>query len=118
MIRYMGSVIKSLSKERYKTVKSLCHNGFGVSKNHSHSVVNLHKKILKDAGLEHIRFHDLRHTYAVNSLKSGDDIKTVQENLGHQTAAFTLDVYAHATNSMKHESANRMDQYIHNVTKP
>ena len=37
MIRYMGSVIKSLSKERYKTVKSLCHNGFGVSKNHSHS---------------------------------------------------------------------------------
>lgn len=31
----MGSVIKSLSKERYKTVKSLCHNGFGVSKNHS-----------------------------------------------------------------------------------
>ena len=85
---------------------------------HPDSVVNLHKKILKDAGLEHIRFHDLRHTYAVNSLKSGDDIKTVQENLGHQTAAFTLDVYAHATNSMKHESANRMDQYIHNVTKP
>ena len=39
MIRYMGSVIKSLSKERYKTVKSLCHNGFGVSKNHSHSIV-------------------------------------------------------------------------------
>ena len=34
----MGSVIKSLSKERYKTVKSLCHNGFGVSKNHSHSL--------------------------------------------------------------------------------
>ena len=85
---------------------------------HPDSVVNLHKKILKDAGLEHIRFHDLRHTYAVNSLKSGDDIKTVQENLGHQTAAFTLDVYAHATNIMKHESANRMDQYIHNVTKP
>ena len=85
---------------------------------HPDSVVNLHKKILKDAGLEHIRFHDLRHTYAVNSLKSGDDIKTVQENLGHQTAAFTLDVYAHATSSMKHESANRMDQYIHNVTEP
>lgn len=41
MIRYMGSVIKSLSKERYKTVKSLCHNGFGVSKNHSHSMVEV-----------------------------------------------------------------------------
>ena len=45
MIRYMGSVIKSLSKERYKTVKSLCHNGFGVSKNHSHSVLNISSPI-------------------------------------------------------------------------
>ena len=38
MIRPMGSVIKSLSKERYKTAKSLCRNGFGVSKTHSHSL--------------------------------------------------------------------------------
>ena len=76
------------------------------------------KKVMRRLHLDATRFHDLRHTYAVNSLRSGDDIKTVQENLGHQTAAFTLDVYAHATSSMKHESANRMDQYIHNVTKP
>ena len=76
------------------------------------------KKVMRRLHLDETRFHDLRHTFAVNSLKSGDDIKTVQENLGHQTAAFTLDVYAHATSSMKHESANRMDQYIHNVTKP
>lgn len=75
------------------------------------------KKIVRRLHLDATRFHDLRHTYAVNSLKSGDDIKTVQENLGHQTAAFTPDVYAHATNSMKRESANRMDQYIHSVTK-
>lgn len=75
------------------------------------------KKIVRRLHLDATRFHDLRHTYAVNSLKSGDDIKTVQENLGHQTAAFTLDVYAHATNSTKRESANRMDQYIHSVTK-
>jgi len=76
------------------------------------------KKVMRRLHLDATRFHDLRHTYAVNRLKSGDDIKAVQENLGHQTAAFTLDVYAHATSSMKHASANRMDQYIHNVTKP
>lgn len=35
-------------------------------------------------------------TYAVLSLQNGDDIKTVQGNLGHATAAFTLDVYGHA----------------------
>lgn len=35
------------------------------------SVVNLHKKILKDAGLPHIRFHDLRHTFATLALQMG-----------------------------------------------
>jgi len=75
------------------------------------------KKVVKKLKLDEVRFHDLRHTFAVNSIKSGDDIKTVQENLGHHTAAFTLDTYAHVTSGMKHESANRMDKYIHSVTK-
>ena len=43
------------------------------------------------SGVPDVRFHDMRHSYAVASLRSGDDIKTVQENLGHATAAFTLD---------------------------
>ena len=72
--------------------------------------------LLKKLGLRHIRFHDLRHTFAVNSLKAGDDIKTVQENLVHHTAAFTLDVYAHVTSGMKQESANRMEKYLQSVT--
>ena len=39
-------------------------------------------------------------------------IKTVQDNLGHATAAFTLDVYGHVTQQMKQESANRMEQFF------
>ena len=70
------------------------------------------KRIMKKIGLEDLRFHDLRHTYAVNSLRAGDDIKTVQENLGHATASFTLSTYAHSTPGMKKESANRMGQFI------
>lgn len=61
--------------------------------------------------------HDLRHTYAVLSLLAGDDPKTLQENLGHATAAFTLDRYAHVTEQMRRNSANRMQQYINNMTK-
>ena len=57
------------------------------------------------------RFHDLRHTYAVMSLQAGDDPKTVQNNLGHATAAFTLDVYAHVTEDMTKKSAERMQLY-------
>ena len=57
---------------------------------------NLHKKILKDAGLEHIRFHDLRHTFATLALQNGVDVKTVSSMLGHYDAGFTLRTYTHA----------------------
>ena len=66
-------------------------------------------------GAPDARVHDLRHTYAVLSLQNGDDIKTVQENLGHASAAFTLDVYGHVSDRMKKESANRMEEYIRNL---
>jgi integrase len=82
----------------------------------NYTVYKAFKKVVRDLGLDSVRFHDLRHTYAVNSLKAGDDIKTVQGNLGHHTAAFTLDVYGHVTSGMRHASASRMDQYIHSVT--
>lgn len=74
------------------------------------------KRVMKKIGMSDMRFHDLRHTYAVNSLKAGDDIKTLQENLGHATAAFTLSTYAHATPNMKQECARRMDSFIHSIT--
>lgn len=71
--------------------------------------------VVSAAGLQPIRFHDLRHTYAVNAIRSGDDIKTIQGNLGHSHAAFTLDKYGHFTERMKQDSANRMDGFIKNV---
>lgn len=70
------------------------------------------KQALARAGLPDIRFHDLRHTYAVTSLRAGDDVKTVQENLGHHTAAFTLDQYGHVTETMREASARRMETFF------
>lgn len=75
------------------------------------------KRIVASIGTPSTRFHDLRHSYAVAAIRSGDDIKTVQENLGHATAAFTLDTYGHVTKQMKQESANRMEQFIKAVNK-
>lgn len=76
------------------------------------SVYKSFKAVMSQIGSPETRFHDLRHSYAVVSIKSGDDIKTVQENLGHATAAFTLDVYGHVTDQMKQASAARMEQFI------
>jgi len=67
-------------------------------------------------GLGQERFHDPRHSYAVMSLESGDDIKTVQTNLGHATASFTLDVYSHVSQKMRQQSAERMEQFIQKVS--
>jgi integrase len=79
------------------------------------SVVNLHKKILKDAGLEHIRFHDLRHTFATLALQNGVDIKTVSSMLGHYDAGFTLRTYTHATRQKQDEAANTMGNFMEQV---
>lgn len=69
------------------------------------------RRVVTAAGLEGVRFHDTRHTYAVNAIRAGDDIKTVQGNLGHATAAFTLDRYAHFTEAMQKASADRMEGF-------
>ena len=75
------------------------------------------KRLLATAGLEseNVRFHDLRHTYAVNAIRAGDDVKSVQSNLGHASAAFTLDRYGHFTEQMKQDSASRMENFIKGV---
>ena len=74
------------------------------------------KKTVRNLGLDHIRFHDLRHSYAVAMIENGEDIKTLQENLGHATASFTMDIYAHASRKMRQQSADRMEQYIQRVS--
>ena len=76
------------------------------------TVYDCFKRVVVKIGAPATRFHDLRHTYATMAIRAGDDIKTVQENLGHATAAFTLDVYGHVTAGMRQASADRMEQVI------
>lgn len=76
------------------------------------TVYNHYKKLARKIGAPDSQVHDLRHTFAVLSLQNGDDVKTVQGNLGHATAAFTLDVYGHVSERMKEDSAARMEAYI------
>lgn len=81
-----------------------------------HIAYDSFKKIVAELGYPETRFHDLRHSYAVAAIKSGDDIKTIQGNLGHATASITLDVYGHVTDQMQRESAQRMENYIRKIS--
>lgn len=81
-----------------------------------HTVYKNFKRLAASIGCPEARFHDLRHSYAVAAIKSGDDIKTVQGNLGHATASFTLDIYGHVTDQMRRDSAERMQKFIRSVS--
>ena len=81
-----------------------------------HTVYHQFKRIAASIGLPDTRFHDLRHSYAVAAIRAGDDIKTVQGNLGHHAASFTLDVYGHVTEEMKRASADRMETFIKDIS--
>lgn len=49
---------------------------------------------VKRAGLKPMTIHDLRHTAASLMVHSGANVKAVQRQLGHASAAMTLDIYA------------------------
>lgn len=69
-------------------------------------------KILERAGCKHVRFHDLRHTFATNALEHGMDIKTLSAIIGHVSSATTLNVYAHVTDEMRQTAAAKIDRAI------
>ena len=76
------------------------------------SVLHMLHRVLKRAGLPQVRFHNLRHTFATLALQNGVDIKTVSGMLGHFSAGFTLDTYAHVTTSAKREAADTMSSVL------
>ena len=72
-------------------------------------------KILERAGCKHVRFHDLRHTFATMALENGIDIKTLAEILGHTTVATTINTYTHSTAEMQAAAAKKIDYAIAGV---
>ena len=76
------------------------------------SVNNMLKRVLERAGIPKVRFHDLRHTFATIALQNGVDIKTVSGMLGHFSAGFTLDTYAHVTTSAQKEAAQTIGKIL------
>lgn len=83
-----------------------------IGKHWSYACIQEHyKNIVTKIGRPDLRFHDLRHTYTVIALQEGVNPKTVQEALGHATANFTLDVYAHVSDKMRLESSSKLQAY-------
>ena len=83
-----------------------------------HRTIDNHfKAAVKSIGMEHTRFHDLRHSYAINALQAGDNYKSVQEQLGHSSASFTLSTYAAVSNTMRKQSQMCMERVFQESRK-
>lgn len=82
-----------------------------------HTLYNHFKEIIRSIGLDDVRFHDLRHTFATLAIQNGTDIKTVSSTLGHATVAFTMDKYGHVSDTMRHDAARRMSFLISAMDK-
>lgn len=67
------------------------------------------KRAAAEFGRPELRIHDLRHSFATAALKSGVDVKTLQETLGHSSAVMTLDLYSHASEEMKKAATEKLD---------
>ena len=76
------------------------------------SVLHMLHRVLNRAGLPKVRFHDLRQTFATLALQNGVDIKTVSGMLGHYSAGFTLDTYAHVTTIAQRQAADVMGNVL------
>jgi integrase len=69
-------------------------------------------RIVKCAGLEHVRFHDLRHTFASLMVLRGAKPKVISEALGHASVAFTMDTYSHIIEGMQEDAMALLDEVL------
>jgi integrase len=84
-------------------------NTLGRPMDASHLIRREFHPLLKQAGLPHMRFHDLRHTAATLLLRQGVNPKIVSEMLGHASVSITLDLYSHVLPDMQQIAAEAMD---------
>lgn len=69
---------------------------------------NRYRSLLRDAGIEYINFHALRHTFATNCVNLGFDVKTLSEILGHSNVSVTLNTYVHPSVSVMRSYMERL----------
>jgi integrase len=70
------------------------------------------KPLLRRAKLPNIRLYDLRHTHATLLYAAGEQLKVVQERLGHASITLTLDTYVHVAPGMQERAAERLDALL------
>jgi integrase len=114
------AVMKALKKWRLACPKNdldlVFPNEAGNHINNKNMLRRYFRPALQAAGCPSIRFHDLRHTYASLLVAQGENIKYIQNQLGHATPTITLNVYAHLMKDRNPEAAQRLENMVFGAT--
>ncbi len=87
-------------------------NEAGGPLNHNNVVSRYFEPALEKAELGKVRFHDMRHTYASLLIEQGENIKYIQNQLGHSSPTVTWNVYAHLMKPVNQEAACRLEKAV------
>jgi integrase len=104
-------VEKALAGDRWQENDLIFPTMIGTIQSQS-EILKRFKRLLQKAGLEKIRFHDLRHTAASLMLNNGVPALVVSKILGHSKPSTTLDIYGHLIPIMQEDAANIMDELV------
>jgi len=74
-------------------------------------------ELCRKAGISGVNLHALRHTFATRLLEQGENIKVVQELLGHSKISTTADIYSHVVMEVKRQAVSRLNNLLSNGTK-
>ncbi|TDW02176.1 tyrosine-type recombinase/integrase [Pseudobacillus badius] len=69
-------------------------------------------RLIEEANVPRISFHDLRHTHATILMQQGENPKVVSERLGHSRVGITLDLYSHVSDDLQEQVAVRFEEAL------
>lgn len=75
----------------------------------------LYSNALTRNGFKHIRFHDLRHSWATYMIRLGVPLNVVSKMLGHKTVGVTMEIYVHVVNEMQQEAIDKLNSVIASI---
>ncbi|MBA2876378.1 integrase [Anoxybacillus caldiproteolyticus] len=69
-------------------------------------------RLIEEANVPRISFHDLRHTHATILMQQGENPKVVSERLGHSRVGITLDLYSHVSDDLQEQAAEKFENTL------
>ena len=75
-------------------------------------LTNSFTRIVDRAGVNRVRFHDLRHTHVALLIAQGEHVKVISERLGHSSISITMDRYGHLFPSLNRSAADKFDEAL------